>query len=145
MMKLTKNEARELERRNQPWPDHLEEVPLVDWRYVTPDHRPGQDERIQVWRSNKFLVQVFRTPKGHTRISVNRTSWDLNQQRWREDISWDDLQTIKAQTGWGDSWAVEIFPADSEVVNVANMRHLFICPEPPEFAWRAHGRPGPKN
>ena len=31
--------------------------------------------------------------------------------------------------------AVEVFPADDQVVNVANMRHLWVLPEPLPFAW----------
>jgi hypothetical protein len=33
-------------------------------------------------------------------------------------------------------WAVEIYPADGDVVAVANMRHLWLLPEAPAFAWR---------
>jgi len=35
-----------------------------------------------------------------------------------------------------DADAIEIFPADMDVVNVANMRHLWVMAEPVEFAWR---------
>ncbi|EOG1815585.1 hypothetical protein ACK3RA_000943 [Enterobacter hormaechei] len=48
----------------------------------------------------------------------------------------DALQEIKSAVGYGDRDAVEIYPRDSDVVNVANMRHLWITPEPIAFAWR---------
>lgn len=32
--------------------------------------------------------------------------------------------------------AGEVFPAESDVVNVANMRHLWLLREPPPFGWR---------
>lgn len=57
--------------------------------------------------------------------------------RWADGISWDDLQRVKYEIGRGDQWAVEMFPPDDEVTNVANMRHLWIIATP-SFGWR-HG------
>lgn len=39
---------------------------------------------------------------------------------------------IKNAGGW---ITVEVYPEQSNLVNVANMRHLFILPVRPEFAW----------
>ena len=90
-------------------------------------------------RSRTHLVQLFEERGGVIRMSVQRTEWDERQNRLRDDISWDDLQRLKAEAGYGDRWAVEIFPADRSIVNVANMRHLWLLPEPPAFAWRSNG------
>lgn len=43
---------------------------------------------------------------------------------------------IKRQLGYGDFDAVEVYPKDNDVVNVANIRHLFILNEPLPFIWR---------
>ena len=59
--------------------------------------------------------------------------------RWKDGISWDALQEIKSAVGYGDRDAVEIFPAQKDLVNVANMRHLWIVPESIPFAWRRNG------
>lgn len=32
--------------------------------------------------------------------------------------------------------AVEIYPAERDIVNVANMRHLWVLPERLPFGWR---------
>ncbi len=56
--------------------------------------------------------------------------------RWKDKITWDELQRIKSEIGRGEQWAVELFPADSQVVNVANMRHLWLLTKPPEFRWK---------
>lgn len=54
---------------------------------------------------------------------------------WADGISWDELMRIKSEVGYKDSWAVEVYPSDSHVINVANMRHLFLLKEKPDFAW----------
>ena len=72
------------------------------------------------------------------RLSINRTTLGANG-RWDENITWDDLQRLKREAGYGDKDAVEVFPADVDVVNVANMRHLwvFVGNYRLPFAWRA--------
>lgn len=90
---------------------------------------------VEVWRSRDFLVQLYVDGEW-TRISVNRTHMP-NGQDYADGITWDDLQRLKAEIGRGDQWAVEVFPADAEVVNDANMRHLWLLAEPPPFAWVA--------
>jgi hypothetical protein len=94
---------------------------------------PASAQPIEAWRSRGFLLQVFREIDGVQRLSVCRTSH--NGHSWDENITWDDLQRLKAECGRGDRMAVEIYPADRHVVNVANMRHLWVLPEPLSFAW----------
>ncbi len=47
----------------------------------------------------------------------------------RAGISWDQLQEIKSEIAGPDARAIEIFPADCDVVNEANIRHLWIVPD----------------
>lgn len=100
------------------------------------DQWPGivDEKRIQVYISQKYMVQVFLEEKGIIRLSINRTS--ANGKSWDENIMWDELQIIKNQVGFSDFDAVEVFPKSKDIVNVANMRHLFVMPEPLDFAWR---------
>jgi hypothetical protein len=117
-----------LDQENNKWPDYLVEIPSEDW----PD---GFTEiRMSVWRSKDFLVQIFEPKNGGQRMTVSRTSVEAGM--WRDGISWDELQLLKRQCGFGDFWAVEVYPADAEVVKVANMRHLWILAFAPDFAWR---------
>lgn len=88
---------------------------------------------VEVWRSRRFLVQVYAASEGAERVSVNRVV--IAGDRWADGITWDDLQSVKREIGRGERWAVEVFPADSAVVNVANMRHLWLLPERPAYAW----------
>jgi len=88
-------------------------------------------EGMQRWEA---LAKKFDTAPAVVRLSVCRTS--LNGERWQDGISWDDLQRLKRECGYGNADAIEVFPADADVVNVANMRHLWIMAEPIECAWR---------
>lgn len=124
----SRSQRRQLERENAKQPTKLSEVPRVQW--------PNQDATtLRVFRSRDFLVQEYSAiSPAVVRLSVNRTA--LSGDRWQEGITWDDLQRLKRECGYGDSDAVEVFPADDDVVNVANMRHLWILSRKISFAWR---------
>ena len=91
---------------------------------------------LKVWRSSEFFVQEFSpTPDGVIRLSVNRTHVDPTSLRWVDGISWDDLQRLKGEAGYGDREAVEVYPPAACVVNEANIRHLWILPKRLPFSW----------
>lgn len=46
----------------------------------------------------------------------------------RDGITWDVLQRIKNDMVGRDELAIEIFPPADQVVNDANIRHLWIVP-----------------
>lgn len=99
------------------------------------DHAPQEtSDPHGVWRSRDFLAMSYiNAATGTLRLSICRTKVD-NQGMWLADITWDELQRIKRECGYGDKWAVEIFPPDEHVVNVANFRHLWLV-DMPAFAW----------
>jgi len=115
--------------------DNAYRPPILEM--VTKDRWPAENydpKRIEVWISNKYLVQVFTEDNFVLRVSVCRTSVRQNG-RWSDGLSWDDLQDIKRQIGREDSYAIEVYPRDRDIVNVANMRHLWILPEPLNVGW----------
>lgn len=130
-MTTSRLQRRLLEKENAKQPATLAPVPRHEW----PNFGP-RDLR-EVWRSRFFLVQVYGEPGGYERISVSRTTH--NGDRWDDNITWEELMSVKRQCGRGSRDALEVYPADQDVVNVANMRHLFLPPEPVSFAWRASG------
>jgi hypothetical protein len=60
----------------------------------------------------------------------------LEGDRWADNITWDELQALKTQCGYGGHDAVEVYPPTRDVVNVANIRHLWVLAEKLPFAWR---------
>lgn len=109
----------------------LREIPREQW----PHSLVSGAERVAVWRSAQFLVQFFEE-RGCLRMSVNRAELNRAGDRWKDGITWDELMEIKRGCGFGDKEAVELYPRDADVVNVANIRHLWFLPEPVAFAWR---------
>jgi len=43
-------------------------------------------------------------------------------------LSWDELQDVKREAGFGESAAVEVYPPDDEIVDEVRMRHLWVLP-----------------
>jgi hypothetical protein len=126
-MTPNRQQRRLLEKDNAKWTLTLKPVPRSEW----PDHpRPPKE----VWRSRDYLVQVYAEGAEIERMSVSSTK--LQGERWADGITWDELMSLKRQCGRGDRDALEVYPADKDVVNVANMRHLWLPPEPVAFAWR---------
>ncbi len=105
-----------------------------------PEAAKGFAKKVkEVWRSKEFLVQIFDVDADIERLTINRTSVDTANRRWRDGITWDELQNIKREVGRGDYDAVEIFPADRNIVNVANMRHLWVYKNGEvAFKWRSN-------
>lgn len=115
---------------------HAENAKLsAEFKLIDLSDKPQQPGCIAVWRSNRFLVQLFEPRQGGQRISINRTMVDTGTGRWVDGITWEEIQTIKSKIGFGDRIAVEIYPENSQVVNVANMRHIWLVEDVP-FAWR---------
>lgn len=128
-MSYSRAQRRQLQRDNAKQPVELRLVPPHEWPQLP--HPPQR-----VWRSRKYLVQEYPAPApALVRLSINKAA--LDGVEWSDGITWEALQTIKASCGYGDHDAVEVFPSDADVVNVANMRHLWVLREPLPFAWRA--------
>jgi hypothetical protein len=86
------------------------------------------------WISRRFMVQCYSEKDGVVRLSITRN--EIGKTRTFVDgISWDELQDIKNQIGYADRMAIEIYPASDRVINVANMRHLWVLPVPLAVGW----------
>ena len=120
---MSREQRRAAERmmkiENARWPLKMTPWPREQWpeKAYTGAHT--------VFRSREFMVQVFDAKAPSiARLSINRTA--LDGTRWQDGISWDELQRIKNECGFTDYDAVEVFPTADTVVNVANMRHLWV-------------------
>lgn len=133
-MIATREQRRQLQRTNAKLPLVLQPVALDGWSSTM----LAEPRLVEVWRSRDFLVQVFVEEGGLvTRLSVNRTVLNPSTGRWLEGITWDDLQRLKRECGRGALFAVEVYPADRDIINVASIRHLWVLPQPLHFAWKA--------
>ena len=88
---------------------------------------------VRAWRNRGYLVQLFED-KGQLRLSINRAQVKRSGE-WEDGISWDTIQELKSQAGFGGWWAVEVYPPDDELINVANMRHVWLLAEQPPYCW----------
>lgn len=124
---MNRKERRAHNSMMKEYPVDLQRVPSKDW--------PMQDDgtRFDVWVSRTFLVQLFDEQDNAIRMTVNRVTRTTGS--WDEKISWDQLQNIKRDIGYGDYYAIEVYPRDEDIVNVANMRHLWILAEPLNIGW----------
>ena len=130
----TKEQAKEARRLLKLPPGQLEELDLSEFH-----DKPRGLERA--WKNNRISVQLYRDPRcAYWRLSVAR------HDASGPEFTWDQLQRVKNQCLGEGIVAVEIYPAAGDVVNVANMRHLWILHDPegryadeastPEYGWR---------
>lgn len=115
--------------------DRLVPVDRQQWPSMTGSPIQTGSVAIGAYQSRDFVVVVWRELSGITRLSINRTEWDGHKGRFCDNIGWDDLQRLKAEAGYGDVPAVEVYPPDQHVLNTANIRHLFLLPDAPPFMW----------
>ncbi len=132
-MNPLKEKRRALHLDNQKYGPFLVEIMRRDWPILATGLA---SQPTRVWRSRHFCVQFWPENKIGIvgRLSVMRCELDA-RGGWRDGITWDELQRLKKEAGFGDTWAIEVYPKDSAVVNVANFRHLWLLYEAPAFAW----------
>lgn len=116
-----------LQQECRKFPAHMVEVEVTDEEASCIEAPP-----VRAWRSKGFFAAEYHQGDD-IRITINRTEID-NRGQWLDGITWDDIQRIKSEIGYDHLWAVEVFPPDDELVDVANMRHIFLC-QKPDFAW----------
>lgn len=126
--------VRDMRKQATAWPEHLVEVPESEW----PPRRGRTEYPTGLWRSRYFLVQRFdELPHDGVevrRLSVNRVTLGMDGH-WDQNISWDELQRCKRESGHGDWYGFEIYPRDRDLVHIANLRHLWLLAEPLPIGW----------
>ena len=111
----------------------MEEVPRSEWPFFT----ALETVPLRVWQSKDYLAVLYQQKAdGMRRLAVNSTRKGPCRKRrngtdWRDGITWDELQRIKNETIGPETWCVEVYPAQDKLVDVANIRHLWLLDEPP--------------
>ncbi len=75
------------------------------------------------WREKASvgLIETHTVGEHNVRVYADRLAI------WRKDgkrLTWEELQTVKCAV-WGDRVAVEVYPAQCDVVNLRHTRHLW--------------------
>jgi hypothetical protein len=111
------------------------ELPTEQW----PTMPQLETEALRVWVSADYLAVLYRQRlDGNVRLTINSVRRSAYRNRrdkggidWRDGITWDELQRVKNECLGPDVWCVEVYPAQDAVVDVANMRHLWVLDGPP--------------
>lgn len=98
---------------------------------------PDSQKPDKVYLSRKYMVLLYERETSEypnmKRMSVCRVQ--RNQHGYVDGLTWDELQSIKRDIGFADAYAVEVYPRDCDIVNVANFRHLWILEKPLDIGW----------
>ena len=94
--------------------DKLKEVDAVAVSYFG-------EPLFKLWESDEFLVGSF-FDQGVLRM-------DIKRKDEKDGITWDELQRIKGECGYADKDAVEFYPAEQDVINTGNWRHIYVFNE----------------
>lgn len=85
---------------------------------------PSEHWSNSYYINNRYSVQVSVV---HTELGEVTHLW-IRAHDGSMPRSWSDLQRIKNQLAGFERLAVEVFPPDSELVDFANIAHLWVYP-----------------
>jgi hypothetical protein len=104
-------------------------------------HHPNAPQAAYIDRERGVCVQVWTnatpgcdgTPwQGTLRVAVKHTRastpLQFEQRGFAKPISWDDMQAIKDHF-WPARIAVEVYPPREKIVDVADMRWMWVLPQ----------------
>lgn len=88
---------------------------------------------LKVFESTKFLAILYKQRANDlVRLTVRKKS-KKRDGNWEDGITWDELQIIKNECLGEDVECIEVYPKQSDVINVSNMRHLWVLDEPCKY------------
>lgn len=111
-----------------------------------------QSEFWGAWEDKSHLLKFHPDPAmtrayGNLVISVQvseaETEWGTVTHLWvrRHDgrpLHWKHMQRIKNELVGEERTAVEVYPAQADLVDVANMYHLYVLPEGYQLPFGLH-------
>jgi len=77
---------------------------------------------VEVWINETYQVEVRRNPTGWTQLNIRRRDGNVIFRDWRE------FQDIKNQLVGPEVEAIELYPAESRLVDTSNKYHLWCLP-----------------
>jgi hypothetical protein len=94
----------------------------------------------ETWANGEYVVIKKDFPNGMTHLSIRR-------QDRKACRDWRDFQAIKNQLCGPEREAIELYPAESRVVDTANQFHLWAMPEGVklQIGWQVRSVYGPNE
>jgi hypothetical protein len=106
----------------------------VPMRQVDVKRVPGEGLTVRVFENDLYRASLYeRTGGGSSYLSILR-----HDEGAAHD--WRHFQTIKNETAGPEREAVELYPAESRLIDEANAYHLFLAPEGERFPFGATER-----
>lgn len=93
----------------------------ISWREISMTSVKNKPDRA--WKNNHYIVQLYRKERVIFGITMDKLMIRRNDAEPIRD--WYTLQNIKNEILGKEHEAIQIFPKDSELVDVANMYWLF--------------------
>lgn len=93
------------------------------------------DKVLGIWMSQNYSAVAWAVHDRSDficRLVINRRELEPDGS-WKQGITWDDIQSIKHDCGYGDYDALEVYPRDVNLVFDAPMRHIWVVKEPLNF------------
>lgn len=107
----------------------IEVLPELDAAHVS--DKLAQSEIVEKWGNSDYRVSVIPWPalkiNGHSTPVVQLSISRVDRTAARD---WRDFQRIKNQLVGPDCEAIELYPAESRLVDTANQFHLWCVAEP---------------
>lgn len=127
---LTRSERRQIERAKEKHINKLMKGGYGPWKDVTEEEQTKNTmakvniKPSKVWLNGMFIVQIYETPNawGAVRVMIRWTDA-------RPDHDWALFQRIKNDLFGPERVALEVYPAESNKQDVANMYWLWVLPE----------------
>jgi len=101
-----------------------------------------KDFYAETYINDIYQIAVYRNEDADELIHVpelkGRCTWlSIKRKDKRPVNNWQDMQTIKNRLVGTDCDAIQIFPAETRMVNMANQYHLIVLPEDTSlpFGW----------
>jgi len=106
---------------------------MAEWtKFEQVEGHPNLTDVDEVWLNNQFEIHLrFMDEKKGNFRGKNGFVWlqfkDIVTKEARHD--WREMQRIKNEIMGEEREAVEIFPAESRLVDTSNQFHLFVLPK----------------
>jgi hypothetical protein len=123
----TREEAEEIVRRE------ICSTPNQEYSEEVVEHAIDQMICCEYYKNNKYQVAVYPP---ETNAHLADASWPAVIHLSIKSIDkspvhdWSDLQRIKNEIIGNENEAIEIYPAESRLVNMANQYHLWVFKDP---------------